>query len=106
MTSIVVAATAAAVSSKFDAFGSVGGIIGSSVSSAFLIILGIMNVYILYRLIVQMRKALNLREGDEHEAWKLEGGGCLFVALKKMFKIIDRSVCSSPVMFTKWLIER
>ena len=92
VTCIVVAATAAGVSSKFDAFGKVGGIIGSSVSSAFLIILGVMNVYILYRLIVQMKKALRLREGEEEEAWRLEGGGCLFLVLKKMFKLIDRFV--------------
>ena len=92
ITCIVVAATAATVSSRFDAFGTVGGIIGSSVSSAFLLILGVMNVYILYRLVVQMKKALRLREGEEEEAWKLEGGGCLFMVLKKMFKLIDRSV--------------
>ena len=91
MTCIVVAATAAAVSDRFDAFGTVGGIIGSSVSSAFLILLGIMNVYILYRLVVQLKKALSLREGEEHEAWRLEGGGCLFAVLKKVFKFIDRS---------------
>jgi len=92
ITSIVVASTAAAVSDKFNAFGKVGGIIGSSVSATFLIILGIMNMYILYRLIKQMRKVLTLREGEEEEGWKVEGGGCLFQVLKKMFKLIDRYV--------------
>ncbi len=90
ITSIVVAATAAAVSSKFHGFGTVGGIVGSAVSAAFLLLLGAMNLYILYRLVVQMRKVLNLREGEEEQAWKIEGGGCLFNLLKKMFKIIDR----------------
>ncbi|KAL2005438.1 hypothetical protein VTN00DRAFT_2649 [Thermoascus crustaceus] len=90
ITSIVVAATAAAVSSRFDRFSTVGGIIGSSVSSAFLILLGIMNGYILYKLIKQMQKVLSLQEGEEEEAWKIEGGGCLFSVLKKMFKLIDR----------------
>ncbi|KAK2750458.1 hypothetical protein FQN55_002057 [Onygenales sp. PD_40] len=90
ITSIVVAATAAAVSSKFDQYSRVGGIIGSSVSSAFLILLGIMNAYILYKLIQQMKKVLNLREGEEDEMWKIEGGGFLFSVLKKMFRIIDR----------------
>ncbi|KAK2774007.1 hypothetical protein FQN53_003871 [Emmonsiellopsis sp. PD_33] len=92
ITSIVVAATAAAVSSKFDQYSRVGGIIGSSVSSAFLILLGIMNAYILYKLIQQMKKVLNLREGEEDEMWKIEGGGFLFSVLKKMFRIIDRYV--------------
>lgn len=92
ITSIVVAATAAAVSSKFDSFSTVGGIIGSSVSAAFLILLGIMNAYILYKLVKQMQKVYNLPEGQEDEAWKIEGGGILFSVLKKMFKLIDRYV--------------
>lgn len=90
ITSVVVAATATAVSGRFDAFGSVGGIIGSSVSAAFLILLGIMNAYILAKLIVQMRKVLHLSEGQGEQAWKVEGGGCLFRILKGMFKLIDR----------------
>ncbi|KAK2762589.1 hypothetical protein FQN54_000762 [Arachnomyces sp. PD_36] len=90
ITSIVVAATAAAVSSKFDRYSRVGGIIGSSVSSAFLIILGIMNAYILYKLIVQIKKALRLREGEEDQAFKFEGRGFLFSALKKLFRLINK----------------
>ncbi|KAJ6098930.1 hypothetical protein N7467_000465 [Penicillium canescens] len=90
ITSIVVAATAAAVSSRFDSFSTIGGIIGSSVSAAFLILLGIMNAYILFKLIKQMQKVFRLPEGQEDEAWKIEGGGILFSILKKMFKLIDR----------------
>ncbi|PLB47150.1 nickel transport protein [Aspergillus steynii IBT 23096] len=90
ITSIVVAATAAAVSSRFDSFSTVGGIIGTSVSAAFLILLGLMNGYILYKLYKQMQKVLDLPEGQEDEAWKIEGGGIMFSVLKKMFKLIDR----------------
>ncbi|KAL4878999.1 high-affinity nickel-transport protein-domain-containing protein [Aspergillus karnatakaensis] len=90
VTSIVVAATAAAVSSRFDRFSTIGGIIGTSVSAAFLILLGIMNAYILYKLYKQMQKVLDLPEGQEDEAWKIEGGGFLFGVLKKMFKLVDR----------------
>lgn len=98
ITSIVVAATAAAVSSKFDSFSKIGGIIGSSVSAAFLILLGLMNVYILVKLIKQMQKVFNLPEGQEDEAWKIEGGGPLFSILKKMFKLIDRCVASTVLL--------
>lgn len=84
------AATAAAVSSRFDSFSTVGGIIGTSVSAAFLILLGLMNAYILYKLYRQMQKVLNLPAGQEDEAWKVEGGGLLFNVLRKMFKLIDR----------------
>lgn len=90
ITSIVVAATAAAVSSRFDKFSTIGGIIGSSVSAAFLILLGLMNGYILFKLIRQMQKVFRLPAGQEDEAWKIEGGGILFSVLKKMFKLIDR----------------
>ncbi|KAL4971752.1 high-affinity nickel-transport protein-domain-containing protein [Aspergillus desertorum] len=90
ITSIVVAATAAAVSSRFDKFSTIGGIIGTSVSAAFLILLGFMNAYILYKLYKQMQKVLDLPEGQEDEAWKIEGGGILFRLLKRMFKLIDR----------------
>lgn len=92
ITSIVVAATAAAVSERFDSFSTVGGIIGTSVSAAFLILLGLMNAYILYKLVKQMQKVFSLPEGHEDEAWKIEGGGILFSVLKKMFKLIDRYV--------------
>jgi high-affinity nickel-transport protein len=39
-----------------------------------------------------MQKVYNLPEGQEDEAWKIEGGGILFSVLKKMFKLIDRYV--------------
>ncbi|RAL15226.1 HoxN/HupN/NixA family nickel/cobalt transporter [Aspergillus homomorphus CBS 101889] len=90
ITSIVVAATAAAISSRFDSFSTIGGIIGTSVSAAFLILLGLMNAYILYKLYRQMQKVLDLPEGQEDEVWKIEGGGVLFNVLKRMFKLIDR----------------
>lgn len=86
----MVAATAAAVSSRFDSFSTVGGIIGTSVSAAFLILLGLMNAYILYKLYKQMQKVLNLPEGQEDEAWKVEGGGIMFSVLRKMFTLINR----------------
>ncbi|KAF2836726.1 high affinity nickel transport protein nic1 [Patellaria atrata CBS 101060] len=89
VTSIVVAATASAVSEKFDNFSRVGGIIGTSVSAAFLILLGIMNMYILYKLVRQMRKLINTSD-DQHDTFKIQGAGVIFNLLKKMFKLIDR----------------
>ncbi|KAJ9653472.1 hypothetical protein H2198_007368 [Neophaeococcomyces mojaviensis] len=100
LTSIVVAATAAGVSSKFDSFSNVGGIIGSSVSAAFLIALGFMNAYILYKLVVQLKKVISLQPEEEAtEAWKIEGGGVLFRVLKKMFKLIDQPWKMYPLGF-------
>ncbi|EOD47792.1 putative high affinity nickel transport protein nic1 protein [Neofusicoccum parvum UCRNP2] len=91
ITSIVVAGTASAVSDKFDNFSKVGGIIGTSVSAAFLILLGIMNVYILYRLVRQLKTLIATHPSDEQEGgFKIHGAGCLFNVFKGMFKMIDR----------------
>ena len=94
ITSIVVASTAAAVSSRFGSFSRVGGIIGSSVSATFLIVLGVMNVYILYKLIQQLRTITHsptpIPGSTDAEEFKIEGGGCLFRLLKRMFRLIDR----------------
>lgn len=89
ITSIVTAATASAISKDFNSFSSVGGIIGTSVSAAFLLILGIANAYILYVLVRQMRKILASRSAEQ-APFKIEGGGCLFRTFKKLFKLIDR----------------
>jgi nickel/cobalt transporter (NiCoT) family protein len=91
ITSIVVAATAAGVKKKFDGISTVGSIIGSGVSASFLIVLGLMNGYILYRLVLQLRKIFHMHPNQSQaEAWKIEGGGVLFRILKKLFKVIDR----------------
>ncbi|KAF2730675.1 NicO-domain-containing protein [Polyplosphaeria fusca] len=90
ITSLVVAGTAAAVSSKFDNFSRVGGIIGTSVSATFLLLLGIMNIYILYKLVVQMKRLIATAVGEEHTEFKIQGGGMLFSLFQRMFKLIDR----------------
>lgn len=87
--SIVVAGTVSAVSTKFEAFSKVGGIIGSSVSAAFLILLGLMNVHILYKLVEQMRILIKMEEGEE-QGFRIKGAGCLFGVLRRLFKVVDR----------------
>jgi high-affinity nickel-transport protein len=46
-------------------------------------------MYILYKLIQNMRTLIRTPPGSE-VAFKIEGGGVLFNILKKMFKLIDR----------------
>jgi len=91
ITSIIVAATASAISSKFGTFSTIGGIIGTSVSAAFLILLGLMNLYILYKLVQHLRTMIKSAPGQEQE-YEIKGAGCLFYLFKKMFKLIDRWV--------------
>lgn len=98
ITAIVVASTAAAVEKRFDGFSRVGGIIGSTVSATFLIVLGVMNIWILYKLVKQLQKAINTPADAEEPEFKIEGGGCLFSLLKKMFKIVDRYFTSNLLL--------
>ncbi|KAL8788655.1 MAG: hypothetical protein Q9213_001583 [Squamulea squamosa] len=88
ITSIVVAATAAAISSKFGTSSRVGGIIGTSVSAAVLILLGVVNVYILWKLVRQLR---GYRNGEVEEGQSvLQGYGFMFGVLRRLFRLIDR----------------
>lgn len=84
------------MSNHFGSFSYIGGIIGSSVSACFLIILGMVNVYIMYKLLQQLKKLTNspmpAADADPAQDFKIEGGGCLFHVLKKMFKLVDRYV--------------
>jgi high-affinity nickel-transport protein len=94
VTSIVVAASSAAISDRFDAFGDVGGIIGSSVSSAFLIILGSMNAYILYKLTRTLLATIRSPIGHENSNSNTTDlfpatGGCMTALLRKLFHLID-----------------
>ncbi|KAK5127918.1 hypothetical protein LTR85_005035 [Meristemomyces frigidus] len=90
ITSIIVAASSAAISDRFGTFSKVGSIIGSSVSAGFLILLGVMNGYILYKLVEQLRKAIATPIGRESLEFDFNGGGCMMYVLKKMFRIVDR----------------
>ena len=90
ITSIVVAASSAAISDRFGAFSDVGSIIGSSISAAFLILLGLMNGWILYRLYTSLQRAIASPIGHENLDFSFEGAGCMMAFLRKMFKLVDR----------------
>ncbi|KAI1500430.1 NicO-domain-containing protein [Biscogniauxia marginata] len=106
ITCIVVAATSGALRDRFDNFQYVGGIVGTSVSAAFLILLCLGNSWVLYRLVQRLRQVL--REPDPHHPeedsegdradgdqaaannLQLEGAGFLAHVFRKLFRIVDR----------------
>ena len=90
VTSIVVAASSVAISDRFGAFSEIGSIIGSSVSAAFLILLGTMNGRILYKLYQQLQRAIAAPIGQETLDFNFEGGGYMMLILRKIFKIVDK----------------
>ncbi|KAF8946483.1 hypothetical protein BGZ47_000425 [Haplosporangium gracile] len=54
--SIAVTVTASAIEGKLETFGTTGGIIGTSVSSAFLLLIGFYNAFVLFKLVQEFRK--------------------------------------------------
>ncbi|KAI0527722.1 high-affinity nickel-transport protein-domain-containing protein [Xylaria bambusicola] len=107
ITCIVVAATAGALRDRFEGFQYVGGIIGTSVSAAVLILLCLGNGWVLYRLVGTLRKVLAEPEphiepgevgdgesmnsdGQAVRDLQLDGPGFLVKLLRGFFRIVDR----------------
>ncbi|KAH8157570.1 hypothetical protein CIB48_g10676 [Xylaria polymorpha] len=108
ITCIVVAATAGALRDRFDSFQYIGGIIGTSVSAAVLLILCVGNGWVLYRLVSKLRGVLREPDpygsGDDETAARddhdhddqvvrdlqLDSPGFLANVLRRFFKVIDR----------------
>lgn len=111
VTCVVVAATSGALRDRFDNFQRVGGIIGTSVSAAFLLLLCAGNGWVLWRLVRSLKEELALQRavrdgssdaegaGDDEDDdggrgaaghLRLEAAGCMATVFRKVFKIVDR----------------
>jgi high-affinity nickel-transport protein len=118
ITTIVTAATAAEISTKFDKFSYIGNIVGSAVSTAFLLLLGAVNAWILWKLVGRMKLAITYsnrlfdpnapKECESHKAKDLlnfnmdsstTGGGIMFRVFRGLFKLIDRPWKMYPLGF-------
>ncbi|KAK9765066.1 hypothetical protein K7432_006909 [Basidiobolus ranarum] len=90
--SIAIAATATAVADKFPAFQDVGGVIGTCVSGAFLLLIGIMNAIVLVSIWKQLRilrRDKVFREIDIEQM--LNSGGVISRFFRPVFNFIDAS---------------
>lgn len=94
----MVAATSGALEKRFNGFKTVGNYIGTGVSAGVLILLGMANAWIMWKLIQRLRVVLREEvNGDRDGAQEgavagldLEGGGIMVRVFKKLFKLIDR----------------
>lgn len=84
VTSIVVAATSGALSSRFQGFQQVGGIIGTSVSATALVLLGAANAWILYTLVRNLKLVLHNQQPGQVSL------GPKAAIFSKIFRVIDR----------------
>jgi nickel/cobalt transporter (NiCoT) family protein len=91
LASVAIAATATAFKDRFDAFQSVGGVIGTLVSSVFLLAIAAMNVVILVSVYATFRR---VKAGgayvDDDLNMLLAGRGLLARLFRPMFRLISR----------------
>jgi nickel/cobalt transporter (NiCoT) family protein len=95
-----IAATALALKNRFENFQAVGGIIGTLVSSLFLLAIAAMNLVILvgvYRAFRRVAKGGRYEEEDLHAL--LAGRGLLARLFRPMFRLVRRSWHMYPLGF-------
>ncbi|AVA21631.1 MULTISPECIES: HoxN/HupN/NixA family nickel/cobalt transporter [unclassified Rhizobium] len=100
LASVVIAATAAAMQSQLDSFHDIGGVIGTAVSAAFLLLIGIANLFVLKGVWSAFRRAQRGgRIAEEDLDTLLAGGGFLGRIFRPMFKVVTRSWHMYPIGF-------
>jgi high-affinity nickel-transport protein len=100
LASVAIAATAAATQSQFAAFHDIGGVIGTSLSALFLLIVGLANLLILKGIWAAFARA---RRGerivDEDLDALLAGRGLLARVFRPLFRVVSRSWHLYPIGF-------
>ena len=98
LASIVIAATAAAM--PLETFHGIGGVIGTSVSAAFLLVIGVANFLILkttWVAFARVKRGGRIAEADLDAL--LAGGGFLARIFRPMFRVVTRSWHMYPIGF-------
>ena len=100
LASVAIAATAAALQSKLDAVHDISGVIGTTVSALFLLVIGVANLFILKGIWSAFARA---RRGekivDEDLDALLAGRGLLARIFRPMFRVVSRSWHMYPIGF-------
>jgi nickel/cobalt transporter (NiCoT) family protein len=98
--SAVVALSASALQSRFDAFKDIGGIIGTSVSAFFLLLVAIMNIFIMIGTCKTFRRVSRGGHYDEEDMdMIIARGGPLAHLFRPVFKLIRKSWHMYPLGF-------
>jgi len=100
LASIAIAATATAFKSRIEGFHAIGGVIGTSVSAAFLLLIALINLVILnrvYRTFVEVRAGRRIADSDLDD---VSGqGGVLARVFRPAFRLVTRSWHMYPLGF-------
>lgn len=100
LASIAIAATAAVMQTRLDAFHDIGGVIGTTVSAIFLLIIGLANLLVLKGIWSAFNRA---RRGekivDEDLDALLAGRGLIARIFRPVFQVVSRSWHMYPIGF-------
>ena len=100
LASLAIAATAAAMQGRLDAFHDLGGVIGTAVSVLFLLAIGLANLFILKGIwSVFTRARRGHRIADEDFEALLAGRGFIARIFRPLFRVVSRSWHMYPVGF-------
>src|SRR5260221_2570535 len=100
LASLGVAVTAAAFKAQLEDFQTIGGVIGTSISAAFLLLIATINVVILVNVYRVFRRVKNgSAVGDEELDLMMAGGGLFARACRSLFRLIGASWHMYPLGF-------
>ena len=100
LASIVIAATAAAMQGRLDEFHDIGGVIGTSVSALFLLVIGVANLLILKGIWSAFARARRGEKiADEDLDALLAGRGLFARIFRPLFRVVSRSWHMYPIGF-------
>jgi high-affinity nickel-transport protein len=100
LASIGVAVTAAAFKDDLESFQSIGGVIGTAISAAFLLLIATINAVILVNVYRVFRRVKNgAAVGDEELNIMMAGGGVFARACRSLFRLIGASWHMYPLGF-------
>jgi high-affinity nickel-transport protein len=100
LASVGVAVTAAAFQERLADFRTIGGVIGTSISAAFLLLIATINLVILVNVYRAFRRVKNGSAlGDEELDLMMAGGGLFARACRSLFRLIGASWHMYPLGF-------
>lgn len=101
LASIAVAATAAAFKDRLETFHAVGGIIGTSISAAFLLLIAVINGFVLFNVYKSFQRVKNggCYADEDFDLLLAARGGILARLFRPLFRMIERSWHMFPLGF-------
>jgi high-affinity nickel-transport protein len=100
LASVAIAATATAMQDRLEEFHGIGGVIGTAVSAAFLLVIGLANLFVLRGIWSAFSRAKRgERVLDEEMDTLLAGRGLIARIFRPMFRVVSRSWHMYPIGF-------